>query len=393
MPDLPLAADASGHAVHGLLHALVSRHAVCVARAVLDTRPVGAKEGRAVHECGLLARSHSVAGPGRVLDRARARGRTARRILRVQGARAQAIAKAGVAAGSYVAGIARGVGLARRNERAEAHRSGLIARHAWATARDVAAHAIRAEARGTLGRARRAGLAGGFRAAARSHALLSSRALGIGRASKGASVGRWIASVGRTGQGTALGALAVAVAGKDARHAVPVARAGLALGAIHVKATPALSVAGSILPAGRRRTGCADQGIVGFHTRRNESTVTQGAGQVAGFARLSTGRGATEPVHAESGLALVVAATEFGLPLGLADRARRANVGLLGVCGAGAVGGSDVVLPAIQRAATAINADLAEGALRATTGAQDRAQGKSAPERSLNSNSPRISSH
>ena len=68
-------------------------------------------------------------------------------------------------------------------------------------------------------------------------------------------------------------------------------------------------------------------GIVGFHPRWNEGTVAERRGQIAGLASLPAGRGATNPVSAESGLALVIAATGFGLPLGLADRARRACTG------------------------------------------------------------------
>jgi len=156
-------------------------------------------------------------------------------------------------------------------------------------------------------------------------------------------MGGRIAGVGRTSLGNRLSvrARALAVAGEDASHAVPITGASLALRALHELATGALAVAGSVLPTGRGRTGGADRRIVGCIPPRNRGTDARRARQIAGHAGLPTGRGATDPVHAESGPTLPIAATGFGGSLGLAGRCSRAGVGL------GTVGGFGILPPAV----------------------------------------------
>jgi len=134
----------------------------------------------------------------------------------------------------------------------------------------------------------------------------------------------WIAGIRRTDQGRRrFRAITIAVARDNAGDAIPSAGPKLALRALGVLAATAIAVAGSVLLTGRGRAGGANQGIVGFHPRGKEGTDTERRGQIAGLARLPAGRGATNPVSAEeSSLALIIAATGFGLSLGFADRAR-----------------------------------------------------------------------
>ena len=158
-------------------------------------------------------------------------------------------------------------------------------------------------------------------------------------------MGGRIAGIGWTRLGNRLSvrAVALAVAGEDAGHTIRGTGAGLAMGTLREKATGALAIAGSVLPTGRGRSGGADQRIVGGHPRRNHGTGAQGAGQIAGHAGLPTGRGATDPVRAESSAALPIAATGFSHSLGLAGRFRRAGVGR------GNVGGRAILPPAIAK--------------------------------------------
>ncbi len=266
------------------------------------------------------------------------------------------------------------------------------------SARGVAAHAVpRRKRAADAGRravarvatiVRLAGRAIEALAAAPGYAVLSSRALGVGRASEAAVEGGRIAGKGRTGFGCLLRAFAVAVAGEDSGHAIPLAGTGLAqLALLVVRATSAPAVAGSVRSAGRLRTCGAFRRIGGIKPGWNEGTGTQGAAQIAGFAGLLTGRVATVVVHAESGPALLIAGTGFALSLGLADHTRQAGVGLPGVRAFG------VILPAV------VHGD--EVGERATSGLQDRGQSQRAQEdglpkrepRLLSSNSPRIGSH
>jgi hypothetical protein len=175
-------------------------------------------------------------------------------------------------------------------------------------------------------------------------------------------VGGRIAGVGWAGLGNRLSirARALAVAGEDADHASPITGASLALRALHEQATAALAVAGSVLPTGGGRAGDADRRIVGCHPPRNQGTDARRAGQIAGHAGLPAGRGATHPVHAESGPALPVAATGFSHFPGLAGRFRRTGVGL------GNVSGFAIPSPAIAKVA------VAELGRRATNGSQGK---------------------
>ena len=329
LPILALAADPEAHAILALQHALVAGLALNVAGTDILAHAVGAQERRAVHKLRIPARALAVARPGGIFDEARARGRSAHRVLRVECARAKSITQAGVAAGRGIRSLAGRVGLARRDEGTVAHRSSLVARYARATARDVAAHAVYTEARGTPGVGLARGAVGAL-AAASGHALLSNGALGVGCAVEGTVIGGRIATVGRAGLRNRVGTLAVAVAGEDAGHPVAVTGARFAFRALQVKATGALAVAGSIVATGGGRAGRTDQGIVGPHARRDEGTVTQGTGQIAGFAGLPAGCSTTDPIHAESALAFPIASTRLGFSFGLARRARRAGVWLLG---------------------------------------------------------------
>ena len=374
MPVLPFAAETGGYAVLGCQRTLVSVR-TANARAIRRAGARETKKRRAIHKLRIAAGPLAVTSRGRFLDQPRARRRAARCIGGIERARAKAVAQTRVAAGAAIACFASIVRPTSGDEGTTAHRSGLVARHTSTAARNVATHVIYAKARGAV-IARGTDGAIGALAAPVGHAQLVHRAIGIGGARVVAVAGARVAGIGGTAHGSHLRTAPVAVAGVNPSDAIPFAGAAPALCTLHVLATPALAIAGSVPPAGRRCAGRADRGVVWGYARGDEGTVAERTAQVASLACLSTGRGAADAVGAESGLAFAIAATRFRLALGLALRIGRAGVGL-----------GNIPLAPVGRWPGVIGTRDEMGVL-APSGPEDRAQNQDAGKGKLARPSP-----
>lgn len=159
----------------GLASVRVGAVFVAGARAVACTAYT--KVRRTLRQACLAAGAKPVTGSrGVELRTGRADRVPARRVFGVEGARPEAVAKASIATGGFVAGIARRVGQSWVDKRAAPERARLTASHASASAGHVATVPIRAVPAGALVVARGAEIAIEFLAATLVQAFLPSGA-------------------------------------------------------------------------------------------------------------------------------------------------------------------------------------------------------------------------